>query len=86
MAVRQEFPDNAPLNKAIQKRLISLAELTPEEMQEIETYEAQKIVASVGGGVPGEESIPPDQAQGIGEIDQALQAAGVPPTSAPQPA
>lgn len=49
MAVKQEFPDNPPLNKAIQKRLISLADLTPEEAQEIESYELQKIGSSITG-------------------------------------
>lgn len=51
-AIRQEFPDNPPLQKAIQKRLISMGDLTPEEAQEIEAYEAQKIDATVSGATP----------------------------------
>lgn len=47
-AIKQEFPDNAPLQKAIQKRLIRLGDLTPEEAQEIEQYELQKITAGSG--------------------------------------
>lgn len=57
MAVKQEFPDNPPLQKAIQKRLIRLGGLSPEEAQEIEAYEAQKITAGVGGD-PNQPQVP----------------------------
>lgn len=62
MAVKQEFPENPPLQKAIQKRLIRLGGLSPEEAQEIETYEAQKITANIEpAGMPGEMPMTPGQ-------------------------
>lgn len=74
-AVQQFFPDNPPLKKAIQKRLISLADLTPEEAQEIETYEANKAMAPVMGGAPGSESIPDAAAPMVNQIDEMIAAA-----------
>lgn len=93
MAIKQEFPDNAPLNKAIQKRLISLGDLTPEEAQEIEAYEAQKITASVGGeqgglpGIPGGGTDPtnPGGSQVLEAVDQAIAASQI-ADGVPQPA
>lgn len=42
-AVKQEFPGNVPLNKAIQKRMLGLADLTAEEVQEIEQFEVNRV-------------------------------------------
>jgi hypothetical protein len=50
LAVKQEFPNNAALKKAIQKRLIRMGGLSPEEAQEIENFEAQQIESQLGGG------------------------------------
>jgi len=81
MAVKQEFPDNAPLNKAIQKRLISLGDLSPEEAQEIEAYEAQKITATLGGGTeaPGSGIAPENDGatQALGAVDEAIAASQI---------
>lgn len=78
MAVKQEFPDNPPLQKAIQKRLIRLGGLSPEEAQEIEAYEAQKITAQVGGsdtglpGMPG--GAPEEQNPGVASVMEQVDA------------
>jgi hypothetical protein len=77
MAVKQEFPNNGPLTKAIQKRLISLADLTPEEAQEIEAFEAKKIVEGVTGPqLPGGSPTGAPQATPEG-IDQLIANSGI---------
>jgi len=48
-AVKQEFPDNPALGKAIQKRMVSLLDLTPQEIEEIKQFEEQKIEAIARG-------------------------------------
>lgn len=71
MAIKQEFPDNAPLQKAIQKRLIRIGNLSPEEAQEIEAYEAQKITAQVGAeSVEGEQN--PGVVQSLAAVDELI--------------
>lgn len=42
-AVRAQFPQNKALRKALQKRLISIVDLTPQEVAEIEDEEAQNL-------------------------------------------
>ena len=42
-AVQLEFPNNQALRKAVQKRLISLVDLTPQEIQEIQDEEIKNI-------------------------------------------
>ncbi len=41
-AVRQMFPSNPPLNKAIQKRSLGIVDLQPEEKKEIMDYEEEQ--------------------------------------------
>lgn len=41
-AVKQFFPDNPPLDEAIQKRAVMIAKLSPEELTEIMDYEKGK--------------------------------------------
>lgn len=76
-AVKQEFPDNVPLQKAVQKRMLALADLTAEEVQEIEQFEANK--QSAGGP-----TIPSANPPGMDRINQAVAGAGL-PTELPEP-
>lgn len=76
-AVKQEFPDNVPLQKAVQKRMLALADLTAEEVQEIEQFEANKQSAA---GSPMASANPP----GMDRITQAVAGAGL-PTEQPEP-
>ena len=41
-AVKQFFPDNPPLDEAIQKRALMIGKLSPEEITDITDYEKQK--------------------------------------------
>lgn len=45
-AVKQMFPDNPPLDKAIQKRAVLIGKLTPEEKTDVMDYEDQKRKAA----------------------------------------
>lgn len=57
-AVKQFFPDNPPLDEAIQKRSLMIAKLTPEEITDITDYEKQKkqqaeeAATAAAGGTP----------------------------------
>ena len=42
MLVGQKFPDNAALQRVVQKRMIELADLTPDEIKEIMDFEKNK--------------------------------------------
>ena len=52
LAVKAQFPNNAPLNKAIQKRMIGIVDLQPHELEEIEKFEAEQIEAQARGLEP----------------------------------
>lgn len=41
MFIKAQFPNNLALNKIIQKRMLEMVDLTPEEMREVETAEKQ---------------------------------------------
>ena len=43
IAIKQQFPDNLPLQKILQKRLLEIGDLTPEEIKEAQAFEDQKI-------------------------------------------
>lgn len=43
MAVKNQFPDNRPLNEIYQKRLLEMLELNPDEIKEVLEFEKQKI-------------------------------------------
>ena len=45
-AVKQFFPDNPPLDEAIQKRAVMIAKLSPEELTDIMDYEKSKKEAA----------------------------------------
>lgn len=45
-AVKQFFPDNPPLDEAIQKRALMVGKLTPEELTEVMDYEKAKKTAA----------------------------------------
>ena len=56
---------------ALQKRLIRIGNLSPEEAQEIEAYEAQKITAQVGAeSVEGEQN--PGVVQSLAAVDELI--------------
>lgn len=64
-AIKKEFPNNVPLNKAIQKRALKIADLSPEEEQEILEYEdrttrlqATQALNNGNQPVPGQEQAP----------------------------
>ena len=61
IATKQQYPDNAPLNKAIQKRMITILDLSPQEMEEIEQFEADRIQELVRGVEQPEQQTPPQQ-------------------------
>ncbi len=71
-AVAAEFPDNAPLRKAIQKRMVGIIDLTPDEIDEIQEYEIQKAEAIANG----EQQVVPAEvqqtAQGIQQVAETL--------------
>lgn len=54
-AIKNQFPNNLPLNKAIQKRALKIVELSPEEEQEILEFEDQqtKLAAAQNIATPG---------------------------------
>lgn len=51
--VQQEYPNNKALRKAVQKRMISLVDLTPQEIQDIEEEEVRNAEAMVSGYAEG---------------------------------
>jgi hypothetical protein len=53
-AIKKEFPNNIPLNKAIQKRALKIVELSPEEEQEILEFEDRqsKLLAAQAVATP----------------------------------
>lgn len=76
--VQAEFPNNMALRKAMQKRLIGIADLSPQEVQEIQDEELKNaemgIINNFAGG------------QGMGQGGGAPQGAGnVPAQGAPTP-
>lgn len=76
-AVKQEFPENPPLNKAIQKRMVGLIDLTPNEIEEIQEYERQKIEAIA----KGQQEVVPQEIQPTAQAlqQEAQSLAGQPP-------
>ena len=44
IALKAQFPDNLPLQRIIQKRMIEIVDLTPDEMKEVSDFEKQKMV------------------------------------------
>lgn len=54
-AIKNQFPNNIPLNKAIQKRALKIVELSPEEEQEILEFEDRqtKLAAEQSIATPG---------------------------------
>lgn len=50
-AVSAEFPENPALRKAIQKRMVGIIDLTPEELDEIQQYEEERAEAIARGEV-----------------------------------
>lgn len=79
MAVKAEMPNNPPLQKAIQKRMLNIADLTPEEIQEIESYQEQQ--PPTPPAMPGQAPATPPST-GANKIDQMLQGAGINPQPA----
>lgn len=76
-AVKQLFPDNPPLDTAIQKRAVMIANLSPEEKTEIMDYEKEKKriaeeavkkaeEASISTGIATPASLPAPGAPGAG--------------------
>ena len=61
-AIKNQFPNNVPLNKAIQKRALKIVELSPEEEQEIMDFETSSAKAALTAtntpGQPGAEMAP----------------------------
>lgn len=79
IAVRQQYPNNPALNRIIQQRLLTLIDLTPEEMQEVKQMQDQidqAMMMQAQGTMPGAEAAPP------GEPPAPEQPAS--PTQAPQ--
>ncbi len=51
-AIKNNFPNNIPLNKAIQKRSLKIVDLSPEETQEIMDFEDRAIEAAKNAPAP----------------------------------
>jgi len=45
IAIKQQFPDNPVLAKTLEKRILEIADLTPEEIKEILAFEEQKLTS-----------------------------------------
>lgn len=74
-AVQQEFPQNMPLKKAIQRRMVGLIDLTPTEVKEIEEFETENAMAAFTGGA----AIP----EAAGPMDAMKQLQGIQPRPTP---
>ena len=48
MVVKQQFPDNPALHKIVQRRILELIDLTPDELREVEEYEEKKTQGTEG--------------------------------------
>ncbi len=69
MFLRQQFPDNPALAKIAQRRMLEMADLTAEEMREIEDYEKKKAEMPQQPAMPQQ----PEQPQNKEEIQMAQQ-------------
>jgi hypothetical protein len=78
-AVAAEFPNNMPLRKAIQKRMIGIINLTPQERQEIEDYEIQQAEARVNDAA----AIPVGAEAAAGQLEELARVGGKPEAPAP---
>jgi len=69
-AVAQEFPNNLPLRKAIQKRMIGIINLTPQERAEIEEYEVRQAEAAINqeAAIPVEAKPAADAMEKLAEV------------------
>lgn len=72
--VQQEYPNNKALRKAVQKRMISLVDLTPQEIQEIEEEEIKNAEAMINGYAEGGMGNTPAAPAGRGNTMRALAA------------
>lgn len=75
--VKNQFPDNPALNKILQKRMLELIDLTPQEMREIEEFEKKKLemppVMPVGGEQPPQPSPEVERlGRSVGELKQLV--------------
>lgn len=80
--VQQEFPNNKALRKAVQKRMISMVDLTPTEVAEIQDEETRNLEAMVSGfaqgGMPaGAGTVPAQGAAGATPQNMARQFAEI---------
>lgn len=75
LAVKAQLPDNPAFDKAIKKRMVGMLDLTPEEIAEIEDYEAQKIQAMATGNTVNGRPVPVE-AEVANETLKALTGAG----------
>jgi hypothetical protein len=64
-----QFPNNLPLRKIAQKRMLEMVDFTPEELREVE--EGEKQAATVQAITQGGEQ--PDQLALLGDIQQRMQ-------------
>ena len=52
-AVRQFFPGNTPFERIMQKKLLDIVDVTPEESKEIMSFAEQQMTAMPPGAMPG---------------------------------
>lgn len=52
IAIRAQFPENLALQKIIQKRILEIAKLTPEEIKEITAFEEEKMKETLAPSIP----------------------------------
>ena len=75
MAVKAYFPDNVPLNRILQKKMLEILKLSVDELREIEEFEKKREsipapTPSPGEGGGGEEQkMGADIIQGLGELE-----------------
>ena len=76
--VKNQFPDNPALSKIIQKRVLELVDLTPEEIRQVEEFEKKKEQmaeqAMEQGQLPpqGQPQPPPEENQMLGNIQEKV--------------
>jgi len=77
LAIKAQFPDNPVLQKTLEKRLLEIADLTPEEIKEIMAFEEQKTQQALAPPpLPAPAATPPPEAVALrGKVEGLKQLA-----------
>jgi hypothetical protein len=79
LAIRAQFPQNVPLARIVQKKLLDLAKVSPEEAKEVLDFENQRFqsILNPSGELRGASATPTGQSIGRTPIPAALPAPAV---------